>query len=326
MPPSPPPPAAAELDRINLINVGLMLGSAALACVVPFEMFLVAYAVLGPLHYLTQISWLRDRGWFTTGRHDWVPLAGLALVSFDGAYTRWIPWAGAAFVALLCGCAAAFARRPLVKLAVLVAAAALAGTVYRWQPARIGFAALLPTVIHVYVFTGLFLLAGSLKSRSVSGWLSMAVFVACGAGLLLLQPATTYRPSDQVLLNLRPFDGLLASLMRLTGEGPSAITAVGRFLAFAYTYHYLNWFSKTRLIRWHEMSRRRLVGIGVLWAASIALYAWDYAIGLAALFVLSMAHAFLEFPLDARTLAGLAGARRVPAVAARPNGARERAV
>jgi len=315
-----PPPAAAELDRIDLLNAGLMLGSAALAFVVPFEMFLVAYAVLGPLHYLTQISWLRDRGFYTTGRLDWLPLAVLALLSFDGVYTHWIPWTGAAFVALVAGCAAAFARSLVVKLAVLVAAAALAGSVYRWPTGRIAFGALLPTVIHVYVFTGLFLLAGCLKRRNRTGWLSLAVFVACGAGLLLLQPATGYRPTDGVLANLRPFDGLLSAMTRITGEGPAAITAVGRFLAFAYTYHYLNWFSKTRVIRWHEMSRRRLLAIGALWAASVGLYAWDYALGLGALFVLSMAHAFLEFPLDARTLAGLAGRQLAPSVAAaRPN-------
>jgi hypothetical protein len=35
-----------------------------------------------------------------------------------------------------------------------------------------------------------------------------------------------------------------------------------RFIAFAYTYHYLNWFSKTDIIRWHVVSQRRIAGLG----------------------------------------------------------------
>ena len=62
-----PGPTPATLERINYVNIGLMFASAALACLMPFEAFLGAYAVLGPLHYLTQISWLHDRGYYTTG-------------------------------------------------------------------------------------------------------------------------------------------------------------------------------------------------------------------------------------------------------------------
>src|SRR5262245_66068389 len=103
-----------------------MLVSALLAWMLPFEMFLLAYAVLGPLHYLTQISWLHDRGWFTTGRWDWVPLAGLGVVAFVAANTSWLPWTGAPFAALGAAAASAFVANPVVKLSSLVAAAALA--------------------------------------------------------------------------------------------------------------------------------------------------------------------------------------------------------
>jgi hypothetical protein len=40
-------PSPAELDRINYVNIGLMLASAALACTLPFEVFLLSYALLG---------------------------------------------------------------------------------------------------------------------------------------------------------------------------------------------------------------------------------------------------------------------------------------
>jgi hypothetical protein len=309
------PPAPAQLDRINYVNVALMLASAALACVLPFEVFLAAYAILGPLHYLTQISWLHDRGWFTTGRWDWVPLALLGVVALEASYGRWLGWIGSPFVAFGIGVAAAFVASPAVKVATLVACVALAGPVRDWLPARLFFGVFLTTVVHVYVFTGLFILAGAMKSRSRSGYASLAVYVACGIGLLLVQPATAYEPTAYAVRNLDAFQGLVGGMAWLVpgGGGRPAIVAIGRFLGFAYTYHYLNWFSKTGVIRWHEISRARMTGIGVLWVASVALYAWDYATGLAALFFLSIVHVFLEFPLDARTFVDVLAARRRPA-------------
>ena len=50
-----------SLNGLNHLNSGLMLLSVAVAAVLPFELFLFAYAILGPAHYLTQISWLHDR-------------------------------------------------------------------------------------------------------------------------------------------------------------------------------------------------------------------------------------------------------------------------
>jgi hypothetical protein len=173
-----------------------------------------------------------------------------------------------------------------------------------WFPAQVFFGALLTTVIHVYVFTGLFILAGSMKSRSRSGYASFAVFLACGLGLLLVQPKTSFAVTDYARANMGPFVGVIdAMLALLPSTGPdadSAIMAVGRFLGFAYTYHYLNWFSKTGVIRWHEIGAARMAMIGGLWLVSVALYWYDYATGLAALFFLSIVHVFFEFPLDAR--------------------------
>ena len=52
-----------------------------------FELFLGAYAVLGPLHYLTQISWLHTRRYFTTGRRDFMLLLTLGAIL---AATRYV--------------------------------------------------------------------------------------------------------------------------------------------------------------------------------------------------------------------------------------------
>jgi hypothetical protein len=325
-PPEPgrdPAHARARVDRVNYVNVGLMLASAAAAWRLPFEVFLFAYAVLGPLHYLTEISWLHDRGWFTTGRWDWVPLAGLGAVAFVAGNTTWLPWDGAPFAALGAAAASAFVANPVVKLSSLVAAAALAVPVQSWPAAEVLFVYLLTTVVHVYLFTGLFILAGSMKSRTRSGYLSLAVYLACGLGLLFAQPAAgDYAPGAYTRASLGPFVGVIDAMTGLVpGQGEwHAIVAIGRFLGFAYTYHYLNWFSKTGIIRWHEISRARMAGIGAVYGVSLAVYAYDYRLGLMALYFLSIAHVFLEFPLDLRTIADVATGLRVRAAA--PEGAR----
>ena len=78
-----------------------------------------------------------------------------------------------------------------------------------------------------------------------------------------------------------------------------------RLIAFAYTYHYLNWFSKTSIIKWHEVPRRRTAAMVVIWLGALALYAWDYDSGMAVLYFLSILHVMLEFPLDHLTFVGI---------------------
>ncbi|HWF43450.1 MAG TPA: hypothetical protein VG537_02305, partial [Candidatus Kapabacteria bacterium] len=88
-------------------------------------------------------------------------------------------------------------------------------------------------------------------------------------------------------------------------EFSSGAIAIMRFIAFAYLYHYLNWFSKTKIIRWHEVSKTRLATVVVLWLAAITVYLIDYDLGLKMLFFLSGLHVLLEFPLDVRTMLGI---------------------
>ena len=57
-------------DGINYTNIGLMLLSVVAAYILPFELFLFSYAVLGPLHYLTEISWLDKKSYFLKSKKD----------------------------------------------------------------------------------------------------------------------------------------------------------------------------------------------------------------------------------------------------------------
>ena len=78
-----------------------------------------------------------------------------------------------------------------------------------------------------------------------------------------------------------------------------------RFIAFAYLYHYLNWFSKTEVIRWHKVPKVRFIIVIVVWLASSAFYAYDYSLGLSLLFFLSFSHVLLEFPLNIVSIVGI---------------------
>src|SRR5262249_58461866 len=76
---------------------------------------------------------------------------------------------------------------------------------------------------------------------------------------------------------------------------PVALSLMG-FIAFAYLYHYLNWFSKTSIIRWNEISRARLSAIVAVWLASVPLYPYDGQGGLPWLYFLGFLPALPQCP------------------------------
>ena len=69
----------SKTGKIDLVNIGLLIFSCALAFVIPFELFLFVYAVLGPLHYLTEISWLHDKNYYTKSKKDVILLVVISL-------------------------------------------------------------------------------------------------------------------------------------------------------------------------------------------------------------------------------------------------------
>src|SRR4051812_29729959 len=65
---------------INITNMGLMVFSAVIAFIIPFKLFLFVYAVLGPPHYLTEISWLDRKKYFVEKRWQVWPYLLVALL------------------------------------------------------------------------------------------------------------------------------------------------------------------------------------------------------------------------------------------------------
>jgi hypothetical protein len=319
--------------RINYLNIGLMVLSCLVAYVIPFELFLFSYAVLGPLHYLTEISWLHDRKYFVQagravrgvrGERYWLALVAVTLaVMLYGLLAEKVlmqkvspTWEIAlVYLVFVSASVLVFTKNKAAAAALIVltalSLALFSGSVY------FGLVALfLVTIVHVFVFTAAFILFGALKSKSASGVLSFVVFGLCAVSFFVYVPqAPGYAAGGFVRESYVSFQALNAELLKLfhLGSGWSlrdiyesaAGLTVMRLIAFAYTYHYLNWFSKTSVIRWHEVPKSRTAVILALWACSLALYARSYELGFIVLYFLSVLHVMLEFPLNHQSFAGI---------------------
>lgn len=345
--------------KINVVNIGLMIFSCIAAFIMPFEVFLFSYAVMGPLHYLTEISWLHDRQYFTKGKYDslvlWIIGGIILLKSF--AYKNHWNWPFSSdfankmtFVALTGSLLMIFVKNVYIKVFGLLLILFISNAIFQTDQ-RDGFAyfigALIPTLVHVFVFTGFFILFGALKSRSGSGIISFLVFILCPILLFMLfrdrifvevtkygQDSYTADGSGFYHTNLsfltHIFNVDFPQLKDASGNLLYYQNAYGiktpvedysnaaqvvfhsqtgillmRFIAFAYTYHYLNWFSKTEVIKWHLVPKARLIGVIILWVTSLILYGINYSLGLRWLYFLSFCHVLLEFPLNMVSINGV---------------------
>jgi hypothetical protein len=59
-----------EAKKIEITNFLLIWVTLFFAFQFPFQLFLFSYAVLGPLHYLTEINWLEKKNYFLEGQSD----------------------------------------------------------------------------------------------------------------------------------------------------------------------------------------------------------------------------------------------------------------
>ena len=328
---------ATRLEQLNFTLIALSLAA---ALVVPFDLFLLSYAILGPLHYLTEISWLHARTYYVSDRREWIPLWILAFagaIFAPGVFSAdpmllQVPWLGEwlyafrfdiGFLALGLAMTLVVSHQTGTRVVLMLLVLATLH-IYRAQPVFVRvFAVYLPTVIHVFVFTGLFMLRGALQARSRWGYATFSAFILAALAASLLPTFDFMAVTNWARENYSlAFQSLTASLLVDSGAVaadqafrvdlltyPKAIPVV-RFLAFAYTYHYLNWFSKTSIIGWHQISIARAALIVTIWAASLALYFHDYVLGLGWLFLLSFGHVVLEFPLDFRSIYGIHEALR----------------
>lgn len=319
---------------LDSVNIGLLLVSLALANIMPFGGFIAAYAMLGPLHYLTEINWLHKKNYFTKN-NSWIAISVTAaiLVSvpkiliylglsesgiihsitvFLNGISNGVLFLGiwsAAVVILQFGSW----RIPMLALGL-----ALAYFLNDLPAYILVIGALLPTVIHVYVFTGLFMLYGAFKNKSSIGYISVIM-------LALIPFVIALAPTNQALMEVSEFVQSIfienrffavnIEIGKLLGiaDGQSFYfygdweRKVQIFVAFAYIYHYLNWFSKTSIIGWHKgLNGKKAFAILSIWLTIVALFAFDYRLGFMTALSLSFWHVLAEFPLNALSVKGIA--------------------
>lgn len=323
-------PFVMTTKAIDITNMLLMLIACVLAFAVPFELFLFSYAVLGPLHYLTEIGWLHKRNYFSTGKFDYLWLVVLSFFLFMFSYVYTHNYQAAYFMiylAFLSALAFILFKDTGTKMVFILMAGCVGILLMNFSMLLFLFALFLPTLVHSFVFTGLFITYGALKNRSLTGLISVIVFLFCGLSFFIWQPVfnfynvTDYARNAYVMggqgfvnLSVAFIHTFHLAGIQLYGLGKDALytvfhskagLSVGRFIAFSYTYHYLNWFSKTNIIKWHLVPKKWLLSIVILWMASVGLYIYDFRTGLILLYFLAYLHVFLEFPLNYRSIIGI---------------------
>lgn len=317
------------VEKIDYANIGLMLLACLIAFVLPFELFLFSYAVLGPLHYLTEIGWLHKKGYFTAGKNDFIVLIVLGALITLGFFkaNAWLESVSTNFIyiAFLSSLVLVTVKDITLKIGGIMLI--IFSTLFLSDASFFEsfFAIYLPTIIHVFIFTALFMLYGAMKSRSISGILSFVALLAISASFFFVPAGYTSIVNNDYIRssygNFAELNRMLINFFGLGNLGKFSVDTfqgnfqsifssmegfmVMRFVAFAYTYHYLNWFSKTSVIQWHKVPRKTLVAILSIWAISVALYIYKYEVGLKWLFLLSFLHVLLEFPLNYRSIIGI---------------------
>ena len=282
-------------------HLALMLAALLLAFALPFELVVFSYAVLGPAHYLTEISWLHGRSYFLPNRLFAIALivatALMVLLRGNFAATSFI------LISLLSVCGAiAFTTDRTSRVIIGGVGSVLGLALASYGPAAFFIAIMIPSLVHVSLFTLIFILIGYLHGGS-RFQLVLAFVYVLSVTLILLYPPTPNESGEIAKLASRYFGGLSEALADILGKENMPLDGrLAGLLSFVYTYHYLNWFIKVRVISWHKISKSRLVGIAALSVGATGIYLYDYGLGLKLLFSLSLLHVVLEFPLNAISL------------------------
>ena len=289
------------MRRTDAIHFALLLAAAGLAYLLPFELVLLSYVLLGPAHYLTEISWLHDRNYFLPRRGVALALIVVALAASFVENATWfgvIVWTAFVTCALLAG-----ARTALQSVVLVMLAMAATFFLASRGPGFAIIGVLLPTLVHVSLFTLVFMVLGATRSRSPAQFGLVAVYLAVLTAILTIPPSSATTIPAFAKLAHESFGNVPQALGSALGMPDLKLDArLTGLLSFVYTYHYLNWFIKAEVIRWADMPKARLAVVAAFSIAATAFYFYDYVLGFALLLSLSLTHVLLEFPLNSVSL------------------------
>ncbi|AUC78866.1 hypothetical protein CW736_05415 [Nonlabens sp. MB-3u-79] len=319
------------LNKANFtdqLNIFLVIVSALLAYIFPLELFILTYTLLGPLHYVTEINWLHDKSYFfTNNKVIWltigitaslilfVPKLFLYYENSDTALTATMifinAWSNSViFITLMLAIAYQFVSSKVAWLIITLLSVIGAILLKNVEQYKLLIGVFVPTVIHVYLFTMIFMLYGAKKSKSVYSYISVALVLLIPIIIInlgLTRGSYLFSDFSKELYLENDFHVLPVSFSKFLGmtDGTefyfyeSIWLKFMIFISFIYCYHYLNWFSKTTVIKWHNMlNKKKIITIAILWFTVIFLYWFDFGLGLLISLFLGFIHVILEFPLN----------------------------
>jgi hypothetical protein len=323
---------------IDRLNIFLLLLSLTLAFIIPFKLFLFSYAVLGPLHYLTEINWLKQKNFFVKDQ-KWILVFVILTLIISIPSLLYVPIfsginelpfiknlnisiTGSTDVILLTLLFFAIGLVYLTKwqhillfLTISLIAAKLITKYILFSYVIVGI--FLPTIIHVYFFTLLFMILGTLNSKNTEGVIGIVILVLAPAIIFMSNVDPNFYLNAEstsaisTAKNFRFIQFLTEKFENANVTDQVLLSLVGVkvqiFTAFCYTYHYLNWFSKTSVIGWHKnVSKPKFILILFVWTAIVALFWYNYETAYLALFFLAILHIILEFPLNILSIKDIA--------------------
>lgn len=306
--------------KIDILNIFLILLSGVFAVILPFQTFLFVYAFLGPLHYLTEINWLQQRNYFlqdkTNTYYLFVPIFLIGSIVYIPTLAELKPVIP--FLLYFTFLVSIFNSSENSKLYknwkfILSLIIGIVISFYFKNYFQTVFSVFLPTLIHVFIFTGIFILSGFLKTKNKWSFVTLIVFVLTSVFLLNFNWKISLLETE-MLSKYQSFEKLNQTIFSILEENNTTKQSIYsssfgikimQFIAFAYTYHYLNWFSKTSIIQWHKTTKTKITTIIIIWILSVLLYYYNYKTGLYWLYLLSLTHVILEFPLNTTSVKSL---------------------
>lgn len=326
------------MKRIDKLNTLLLLTSLVLAYVLPFELFLFSYAILGPLHYMTEINWIKENSYFISEK-KWILISIVLtffvcispLLSIEPIYyyikntffdkaLKYIKEHSniAIFMCLILAIIFLTFKKRNVKIILSIIVFLIGLLLVKEDEFSLVFGILIPTIIHVYVFTLLFMWYGIIKSNSKIVFFNVWLLVLIPLIILFfpfeLRASTSlsdyikniYIENKFYLLNTNLSKIFSFSDGTTFNFSDTIVVKIQIFISFSYTYHYLNWFSKTNIIGWSKnLDNKKKVIILALWSLSVSLFILDYKLGVVCLLFLSFIHVFLEFPINILSIKGI---------------------
>lgn len=323
-----------KILKVDFINILLISISAFAAAILPFQLFIFSYAILGPLHYFTEISWLKEKDFFLTQKDasyilffaifTAVILLNLELIIQFGEnvffYDKKILSAITSiastiliFLTFSLAFILVFITDNFSRIIAFILAIFLAFFLFNFKSYIFLFAVFLTTIVHVWLFTAIFMVSGAIKAKKISSYLTFLIFLFASCSFLFID-FSSYEISNKIKeiinisainLNKNLADFFNFSIVENDFFSDKKALKIQSFIAFAYSYHYLNWFSKVDLIKWHQVAKSKLIICLIFWILAILLYLYNFKAGLMALFFFSLIHVLLEFPLNFRSFSSI---------------------